>query len=230
MKCALCTRSEEQVKLFNLFKHKCCGSCKTAYYRGLTRLHEYVDLRNKIKDASDLQALVWKFLCDSDFCIQKRALNLTQLCPIDLETKKKQCAHCRFRKAVLIFKALARTKLVKSAEELRVNQISNLLHQNSEEIVKFCVRKMEERLSEQKIPAFIVSTGAMVSRIQPVADSDYFQGNDCLTDFQKENKEIRPIQKIRNNKETVTHRIIDVEKLHLNKFFSSFDEPTGAIT
>ena len=92
MKCALCTRSEEQVKLFNLFKHKCCGSCKTAYYRGLTRLHEYVDLRNKIKNASDLQALVWKFLCDSDFCIQKRALNLTQLCPIDLETKKKQCA------------------------------------------------------------------------------------------------------------------------------------------
>ena len=50
MKCVVCTRSGKTVKLVTLFKNKCCGSCKTAYYRGLTRLHGYVDRKTKTRE------------------------------------------------------------------------------------------------------------------------------------------------------------------------------------
>jgi len=38
--CVVCNRST--VRLINLWKHKCCGSCKTAYYRAVVKLHEHI--------------------------------------------------------------------------------------------------------------------------------------------------------------------------------------------
>ena len=101
-------------------------------------------------------------------CIQHRALHLTQLCPIQLENKVQQCGHCRFRKAFFIFKTLARTKLVQSIEVPRVNQISMLMYNNSDAIVKFCIGKIEEKLDLK-----------------------------CITELQKEEiHEIKPIQQV----------------------------------
>lgn len=38
--CIICSRST--VKLVNLGDHKCCRSCKTAYYRAVVKLHEHI--------------------------------------------------------------------------------------------------------------------------------------------------------------------------------------------
>ena len=108
-----------------------------------------------------------------------------------------QCAHCRFRKTVFIFKALARTKIVSKVP--RVNQISALLHLNSQEIVNFCIGEMETRW-----------------------------GVNCFTEFQKhreqeiQQKDMQITEKV----QTVIHKVFDVEKIQLNKIFSSLDELT----
>ena len=131
------------------------------------------------------QAVIWEFLCNSDLCIQNRALHLTQLC--ESENKTHQCKHCCFRKAFFILKTLTRTKLVQSVEVARVKRISMLMYENSEAIVQFCIGKIEEKFDIK-----------------------------CIADSQK--KEVQEIQ------QTKIHRILEVEKMYLNKFISSFDE------
>ena len=89
MECVVCTRPGDAVKLVNYFGSKCCGSCKTAYYRSLTKLHEHVNENTKTDeipflDLATIQRHTWDFLCNADLCCRNRALDSTELCPIDV--------------------------------------------------------------------------------------------------------------------------------------------------
>ena len=85
----------------------------------------------------------------------------------------------------------------------RVHQISTHLHLNSQNIVKFCISKLETKC-----------------------------GGNCVTEFRtKENKEIQLKQRIGTEtvqtvipEMTLSHKVVDVDKLQLNKIFSSFDK------
>ena len=144
MKCVVCERAESEIKLVSLLKNKSCGSCKTAYYRALIKLHEYVDENtdsSKLLSLDTCQCLTWEFLCSHKFCIQKRPLVLNKLCDMEIGLKSQiACAHCRFRKTFFALRSIARTKIV--SRDPRSNNISKMLHMNSDMIVGFCVKKL----------------------------------------------------------------------------------------
>ena len=116
-----------------------------------------------------------------------------------------QCAHCRFRKTVFIFKALARTKIV--SKEPRVNQISAVLHLNSQDIVKYCMNNMGKEWGANYITEF--------------------REHEEQDKFEKQEKNVKITEKVQKLQQTVrivSHRKLDVDKLQLNKMFSSFNK------
>ena len=118
-------------------------------YRALKRLHQYVETSIETQELNlpNIKELTWEYLCNPDLCFKKQELNLLKLCTIQLDIKSQvTCGHCRFRKTFFIFKALARKKIV--SKETRAKQISEMLQLNSEAIVKFCFKKIEDKWGE----------------------------------------------------------------------------------
>lgn len=211
MKCVVCTRPGETVKLANLFKQKCCGSCKTAYYRALTKLHEHVNDKTKRSDEIELldlrrfQELTWDFLCTADLCTGNRVFDSTvKLCPINFGTtySSNQCAHCRFRKTFFIFKNLAWT----NSKIPRVNQISAKLFRYSKAIVEYCVSQMSLKrggidwLTEERCPestnaqqkeyiSLINNENPVVMRqLVDIKKAQFFKLNLCLDNLSRQDE------------------------------------------
>ena len=193
-------------------------------YRSLTKLHEYVDAKTKIKNLVDLkncQQITWEFLCNEDLCVKKKALDLSNLCQILLDYKiQVKCAHCRFRKTVFIFKALARTKLI--SKDARMNKIVELLHLDSELIVAFCMDRMKEKLREKGKVGESCLTGPkqLESKLTKPANNEVAQIFDSqpseVQQFEPDHEclRVQPYSKL-------SQCLIEIDKSQLNNMYSS---------
>ena len=142
MRCVVCERPATIVKLVTVSHNKVCSSCKTAYYRGLTKLFEYVHHRNINPDSpTDCEQVVWEYLNDHKPCLRQLVFKRSNLCNLQSSNKPKchvPCTHCRFRKMVITIKSLAMNRCSK------VNiGVSTALSVNSLRIIKFCLRMLD---------------------------------------------------------------------------------------
>ena len=81
MKCVVCERSATTVKLVTVSNNKLCSSCKTAYYRGLTKLFEYIHHRNiKLDSPTDCEKVVWEYLNEHKYCLKQLVFKRSTLC------------------------------------------------------------------------------------------------------------------------------------------------------
>ena len=143
---------------------------------------------------------------------------MLKLCPIGLNIKNQvSCGHCRFRKTFFIFKALARTKIV--SQDQRTKVISDMLHFNSEAIVKFCSQKIEEKLGENCISE---------SQIQMLdADNNEVECVEEETKPEVASQEIQPLgaQEPFNehNFSLSFTNLCEIDKTQMNKVFKGLD-------
>ena len=143
MKCVVCERSAATVKLVTVSNNKLCSSCKTAYYRGLTKLFEYIHHRNiKLDSPTDCEKVVWEYLNEHKHCLKQLVFKRSNLCNLQGGNKPKchvPCSHCRFRKMVITIKSLA-VDLKCSNDKF---EISKALSVNSLRITEFCLGMLD---------------------------------------------------------------------------------------
>ena len=184
MNCVVCKRSEHKVKLVILFEKKCCGSCKTAYYRALSRLHELIDRKNKnsnevldltTKSSNDSillnfvflvkgffffesfaisRELIWEFLCSYDSCSRKQSLDPEKLCPIRIGINNRVTCN-HCRFRKTFFTFKALARNKTVSKMPRGNQISAHLFKNSKKIVDFCMGELEKKFGENCAKKFL---------------------------------------------------------------------------
>lgn len=151
MECVVCERSSTIVKLVTVSHNKVCGSCKTAYYRGLTKLFEYIFFQSQTNSLINLDCpthaehLVWQYLYDQKNCLRQTTFESRQsLCEFHNKNKNSKshvpCTHCRFRKMVITMKSLAINKCSKNNAHLEKISVALCIH--SFRIIQFCLEKI----------------------------------------------------------------------------------------
>ena len=166
-----------------------------------------------------IQELTWEFLCNPDQCFKKEGLNLLKLCPFGLTIKNQvTCIHCRFRKTFFIFKTIARKKIV--SQNTRAEQISFMLQVNSEAIVKFCFKKIEEKWGENCVSENLIQ----MLDTENNGSLEYLKNE---KESEVSSKEIRPfrVQEPVNEQNFCINftNFCEIDKMQMNKVYKKLD-------
>lgn len=155
MLCVVCERSAKEVRLISINFKTICASCKTAYYRALTKLYEFLfqekKYRNKnFQNVENLNFSVFSYLDNPSLCLKNQKFTLDCLCGVKKipGVQGTICNICRFRKSVLKIDTLAVTKGKKTDQ--RHDEISILLCLHSMEILEYCNKMVKIPENDRK--------------------------------------------------------------------------------
>ena len=149
----------------------------------------------------------------------QEGLNLLKLCQIRLDIKSQvTCGHCRFRKTFFILKAIARKKI--SSKETREKQISDILQVNSDAIVRFCIKRIEERWGDNCVSEHLIQ--------KLDAESNDFERLRNKTNPVSSSQVIQPLRAQEKPKEhtfslTFTD-FCEIDKTQMNRLLKGLDE------